>query len=300
MNTIAPRARVARRHNSQELLPRGVRVAAIAMLVALIVVPIGYLLLLSVTPDEQVGAGSLIPSHWAFSNYSAMWSSVQLAQGIVNSLIISGAATIIAVVLAIGAAYVLTRFTFVGRRPYLYLLVGLQAVPGVMLLLPLFVIIAQLQKALIAFHIILIGPYPTVIVTYLTFALPFATWILVSYLGSIPLELEEAALVDGATRLQALWHVIVPLARPGMVVALVFSFLTGWNDVLFASVLTNPNTRTLAYQLAVFSTAQEGGALPLYGQLMGAAAISALPVVLLYMFFQRYLIGGLTVGGVKG
>jgi multiple sugar transport system permease protein len=85
-----------------------------------------------------------------------------------------------------------------------------------------------------------------------------------------------------------------------MVVALVFSFLTGWNDVLFASVLTNPTTRTLAVQLQAFSTAQEGGALPLYGQLMGAAAISALPVVVLYMIFQRYLIGGLTAGGVKG
>jgi ABC-type glycerol-3-phosphate transport system permease component len=300
MNLAKPRPRATRRHNSQELLPPGVRAACVALLVVLILVPIGYLLLLSVTPDEQVGAGSLIPTHWAFSNYAAMWSSVNLAQGIVNSLIIAGAASIIAVVLAVGAAYVLTRFTFVGRRPYLYLLVGLQAVPGVMLLRPLFVLLAQIQKALLVFHIVLIGPYPTVIVTYLTFALPFATWILVSYLGSIPLELEEAALVDGATRLQALRRVIVPLALPGMVVALVFSFLTGWNDVLFASVLTNPNTRTLAYELAVFSTAQEGGALPLYGQLMGAAAISALPVVLLYMFFQRFLIGGLTVGGVKG
>jgi ABC-type glycerol-3-phosphate transport system permease component len=292
-----------RRHNAQELLPPGVRIVAIVLLAVAILVPVLYMLLLSVTPDAQVGAGALIPTHWAFSNYVDMWSSASLAQGIVNSLIISGSASIIAVILAVGAAYVLTRFTFLGRRPYLYVLIGVQAVPGVMLLLPLFVVFASIQDwilhlQLVHFH--LIGTYPIVIVTYLTFALPFATWILVSYLGSIPLELEEAALVDGATRLRALWHVVVPLALPGMVVALVFSFLTGWNDVLFASVLTNPDTRTLAYQLQVFSTAQEGGALPLYGQLMGAAAISALPVVVLYMIFQRYLIGGLTVGGVKG
>jgi multiple sugar transport system permease protein len=271
---------------------------AIAVIAVVILVPIAYMLLLSVTPDAQVGAGALIPTHWALSNYVDMWSSASLAQGIVNSLIISGSASIIAVILAVGAAYVLTRFTFLGRRPYLYTLVGLQAVPGVMLLLPLFAVLAWIQHAILHFQ--LIGTYEIVIVTYLTFALPFATWILVSYLGSIPLELEEAALVDGATRLRALWHVVVPLALPGMVVALVFSFLTGWNDVLFASVLTHPDTRTLAYQLQVFSTAQEGGALPLYGQLMGAAAISALPVVVLYMIFQRYLIGGLTVGGVKG
>ncbi len=114
------------------------------------------------------------------------------------------------------------------------------------------------------------------------------------------MELEEATLVDGATRLKALWHAVVPLALPGMVVALVISLLTGWNDVLFASVLTAPTTRTIAVQVQAFSSAQEGGALPLYGQLMGAAIVSALPVVLLYMIFQRYLIGGLTAGGVKG
>ena len=266
-------------------------------LVVMILVPIAYLLLLSVTPDVQAGTGDLIPTHWAFSNYLLMWSSVNLAQGLENSLIISGTASIIALILAVGAAYVLTRFTFLGRRPYLYLLIGLQTVPGVMLLLPLFVVFASIQ---VSIHFLLIGTYETVIATYLTFALPFATWILVSYLGSIPIELEEAALVDGATRLQALWHVVVPLALPGMVVALVFSFLTGWNDVLFASVLTNSDTRTLAVQLQAFSSAQEGGALPLYGQLMGAAAVSALPVVVLYMILQRYLIGGLAAGGVKG
>jgi multiple sugar transport system permease protein len=166
-----------------------------------------------------------------------------------------------------------------------------------MLLLPLFVLFASVQAAL---HFRLVGTYEAVIITYLTFALPFATWLMVSYLGSIPVDLEEAALVDGATRLQSLWQIIVPLALPGIVVALVFSFLTGWNDVLFASVLTAPETRTVAVQLQVFSTAQEGGALPLYGQLMGASVVSALPVVVLYMIFQRYLIGGLTAGGVKG
>ena len=108
---------------------------------------------------------------------------------------------------------------------------------------------------------------------------------MVSYLASIPLDLEEAALVDGATRMQALLRVIVPLALPGIVVALVFSFLTGWNDVLFASVLTSPTTRTLAVELQVFSTAQEGGGLPLYGQLMSAAAVSAPLLPLAHLAF---------------
>lgn len=286
-----------RRRDAQELLPPGVPIVARVILAVIILVPVAYLLLLSVTPDVEIGVGNLIPTHWVFENYLQMWSTVNLAQGLVNSLIISGAASIIAVILAVGAAYVLTRFTFLGRRPYIYLLIGLQAVPGVMLLLPLFVVYASIQ---VAIHFLLIGTYEVVILTYLTFALPFATWLMMSYLGSIPVELEESALVDGATRLKALWHVVVPLALPGMVVALVFSFLIGWNDVLFASVLTAPATRTVAVQVQAFSSAQEGGALPLYGQLMGAAVVSALPVVLLYMIFQRYLIGGLTAGGVKG
>lgn len=146
----------------------------------------------------------------------------------------------------------------------------------------------------------LVGTYNGVIITYLTFSLPFATWLLVSYLANIPLDIEEAAMIDGATRLQTLWRIIVPLALPGLVVALVFSFLTGWNDVLFASVLTSPETQTVGVQLQVFSASQEGGALPLYGQLMSAALISGLPVVILYMVFQKYLIGGLTAGSMKG
>lgn len=285
------------KRNAQNILPQPVRVVVIIVLAVLVLIPIAYTLLLSVTPDTEVGIGNLIPSQWAFGNYIQMWSTVSLAQGLSNSLIISGAASVIAVILAVGAAYIITRFKFRGRLPYLYSLIGLQTVPSVMLLLPLFMVFASVQAAI---HFRLIGTYGIVIITYLTFALPFATWLMVSYLGSIPIDLEEAALVDGATRLQALWRVIVPLALPGMVVALVFSFLTGWNDVLFASVLTSPETRTLAVQLQAFSSAQEGGSLPLYGQLMGAAVVSALPVVILYMVFQRYLVGGLTAGGVKG
>lgn len=283
--------------DAQAILPPPLRIAVTAILAVLILIPIVYMVLLSVTPDAQVGGEQLIPTHWAFDNYINMWSTVNLLQGLQNSLIISGVASIIAVILAVAAAYVITRFAFRGRSLYLYSLIGFQTIPSVMLLLPLFVLFVSLQTFL---QIQLVGTYTAVIITYLTFALPFAIWLMVSYLGSIPVELEEAALVDGATRLQALWQVIIPLALPGIVVAVVFSFLTGWNDVLFASVLTSPTTRTLAVQLQVFSAAQEGGAIPLYGQLMGSAVVSALPVVILYMIFQRYLIGGLTAGGVKG
>ncbi|GAC1373228.1 MAG: carbohydrate ABC transporter permease [Ktedonobacteraceae bacterium] len=289
--------RARRNRNSQELLPPAVRVIATVLLGIFVVVPIAYAILLSVTPDVQIGSDNLLPTQWAFDNYIQMWNTVSLAQGLFNSIFISIIASIIAVIVAVGAGYVLSRFKFRGRLLYLYSLIGLQTIPNVMLLLPLFVLFASTQAAL---HLRFVGTYQAVIITYLTFALPFATWLMLSYFESIPIDLEEAALVDGANRLQALWRVIVPITLPGVVVALVFSFLTGWNDVLFASVLTSPETRTVAVQLQAFSAAQEGGALPLYGQLMGASIISALPVVVLYMIFQRYLVGGLTAGGVKG
>jgi len=285
------------RRDPRELLPPPVRIGATAGFVLAIKLPIAFMLLLSVTPDPEIGTGSLIPSHWAFDNYARMWSTVNLGRGLANSLVICGISSTVAVVFAVGAAYVLSRFDFRGRFPYLYSLIALQSVPHVMLLLPLFVLFSSIQTAL-PFR--LIGTYQGPVITYLTFALPLATWLMVSYLSSIPVELEEAALVDGATRFQALRKVVVPLALPGMVVALVFSFLVGWNDVLFASVLTSPDTRTLAVELQTFSAAQQGGSLPLYGQMMGASVVSALPVVILYMVFQRYLIGGLTAGGVKG
>jgi ABC-type glycerol-3-phosphate transport system permease component len=285
------------KRDPRELLPRPVRIVAITGFVVTITFPIAFMLLLSITPDSEIGAGRLIPSHWAFENDVKMWSTVNLGRGLANSLVICGLSSVIAVIFAVGAAYVLSRFDFRGRFPYLYSLIALQSVPHVMLLLPLFVLFSSIQTA-IPFR--LIGTYQGPVITYLTFALPLATWLMVSYLASIPVELEEAALVDGATRFQALRKVVVPLALPGMVVALVFSFLVGWNDVLFASVLTSPDTRTLAVELQTFSAAQQGGSLPLYGQMMGASVVSALPVVILYMIFQRYLIGGLTAGGVKG
>ncbi|GAB3057181.1 carbohydrate ABC transporter permease [Micromonospora schwarzwaldensis] len=138
-----------------------------------------------------------------------------------------------------------------------------------------------------------------VVVTYLTFGLPFSTWIMVTYLRELPGELIEAARVDGAGSWQILLRVVIPLSWPGLVVAAIFAFLLGWNDVLFASVMTDVDTRTAAVVLQVFGAAQEGGAIPPYGQMMAAALVCAAPVVALYLAFQRYIVGGLTAGGVK-
>jgi ABC-type glycerol-3-phosphate transport system permease component len=288
-------ARIALR-DPQRVLPRWLQVLTIVFLL-LFLLPVVYMVIISLSPDLEAAAGSLWPSTFVFSNYLDVWSTVDLAGGLLNSLIAALSAGLIATVFGLGAAFCLTRFKFRGRGLFLNSMVGLQSVPGVMIILPLFVLFSSVGSAV---GIQIVGSRPALIITYLTFAIPFATWLLVTYLRQIPVSFEEAAMLDGLSRFGALRKIVFPLALPGMIISLVFSLLVGWNDVLFASVLTTPATQTVAIKLQVFAATTETGALPLYGQLMVASLISSLPVVILYMVFQRQLVGGLAAGGEKG
>ena len=286
----APNASVGR------LLPPPVRWGVIVVIGVFIVVPMLYVIFGSVNSDLGVVRGDYFPSSFTLENFAKIWTTVGLAGGIGNSLLVAGSTAIVATAAAIGSAYVLVRFTFVGRVAILRGLLTLQSVPGTLLVLPVFVVYSSLTTYL---GLRVIGTQWGLFVTYLTFALPFSTWVMVTYLRGLPRELEEAARMDGASNLRVLVQVILPLSWPGIVVSAIFAFLLGWSDVLFASVLTNTDSRTVSIALQIFSSSQEGGSLPLYGQLMAASLVCATPVVILYLVFQRYLVGGLTAGGVK-
>jgi ABC-type glycerol-3-phosphate transport system permease component len=277
------------------ILPPGLRRGVIVVLVLLVLAPCAYILAASVMPDIDVASGTVVPSSVTLENWIAIWTTVPLAQGLATSVLVCGVVAVVSALLAVATAYVLVRFTFLGRITFLRALVGLQSVPGTLLLLPLFVVYASAPTYL---GITMVGTTWGLMITYLTFALPFATWVMVTYLRGMPVELEEAGLLDGLSRIGVLRRIVLPLSAPGLIVAAIFSFLLGWNDVLFASVLTQPRTRTAAVVLQAFGASQEGGALPLYGQVMSSAVVCAVPVVVLYLIFQRYLVGGLT-GGLK-
>jgi ABC-type glycerol-3-phosphate transport system permease component len=277
------------------ILPPGLRRGVIVVLVLLVLAPCAYILAASVMPDIEVASGTVVPSSVTLENWIAIWTTVPLAQGLATSVLVCGVVAVVSALLAVATAYVLVRFTFLGRVTFLRALVGLQSVPGTLLLLPLFVVYASAPTYL---GITVVGTTWGLMITYLTFALPFATWVMVTYLRGMPVELEEAGLLDGLSRIGVLRRIVLPLSAPGLIVAAIFSFLLGWNDVLFASVLTQPRTRTAAVVLQAFGASQEGGALPLYGQVMSSAVVCAVPVVVLYLIFQRYLVGGLT-GGLK-
>jgi multiple sugar transport system permease protein len=278
------------------LLPGPLRAIVIAALLAVVLGPVLYIVLASVNSDLSVAQGEFLPTHVDLGNYLRVWSTVDLGAGLVNSVLVAGAVAVVSAFVALGSAYVLVRHAFRGRLTILRGLLALQSIPGTLMLLPVFVLFASLAPLL---GVQVIGTRWALFTTYLTFALPFSTWVMVTYLRGLPAELDEAARIDGASSWRILTRIVLPLSWPGLVVAGIFAFLLGWNDVLFASVMTNPDTRTAAVALQVFGATQEGGAIPVYGQLMAAALVCATPVVVLYLVFQRYLVGGLTAGGVK-
>jgi ABC-type glycerol-3-phosphate transport system permease component len=288
-----------RAYSADRLLPPGLSRVGTAVLLVFIAVPVLYLIVLALSPNSMVALGGNGVKHLTFGNFTSMWSAAPLLQGLVNSVIIAGISAALAVILGVAAAYPLARLSFRSRKPLLYSLLGSQSIPQLALLLPLFIMLAGIQGIL---GIQVIGTYPAIIAVYMTFGLPLATVVCFVYLRGMPRDLEEAALVDGCTRLGALRRVIAPLLAPAIVVSLVFAFLVGWNDVLFASALTDTQTQTVAITLQRFGLAQSEtfGAQPLYGDLMAAALVSAAPVVVLYLAFQRYLVHGLAAGALSG
>ena len=286
----------ARRGDAADILHPVVRTIVRSVLALTIIIPVGYMLLMSVTPNVEVAAGTVWPTHFAFSHYVKMWAGTNLGSGMLNSVIICGSSSAAAILLGAIAGYVSSRVRFRGRTGFLSLLLAFQSIPTVMVLLPLVIVMAGLQGLM---HIAVIGTYWAVAVSYLTFALPLVTWFIAAYVDSVPRELDDAARLDGASTFQGFIKVIMPLIVPALAVAGLLSFLVGWGDLLIATVISGPGTHTVAVALDSFLATQEGQVLPQFGTLMAASVVSAAPVVILYLGLQRFVVAGLTGASVK-
>lgn len=257
------------------------------------VMPLYVLVVTSVKPLENVrGLFTWVPDRITFQPYIDMWSTIPLARYLTNSLIVTITATALALVIAILAAYPLARLRFRGKRLFSMTVLSTQMFPGILFLLPLFLMFVQGEEI---FGIQLTGSYFGLIITYLTFALPFSIWMLVGYLQAIPEGLEEAAMIDGTGRIGALVRVILPVARPGILAVGVFAFITAWGEVLFASVLTDTETRTLSIGLKLYTSQTD----TLWNELLAASLTISLPVIIAFMLVQRHLVSGLSAGAVK-
>ncbi|KQR54268.1 ABC transporter permease [Leifsonia sp. Leaf336] len=269
------------------------RWVVVAVLTIFTVVPLYVMVTSSMKPLSEVqGAFTWWPQTITFQPFIDMWTTVPLASYFVNSLIVSSGATLISLVIAVFAAYAVSRYRFKGRNVFTTTVLSTQMFPGVLFLLPLFLIFVNINQAT---GIQLVGTRWGLIITYFTFVLPFSIWMLAGYFDGIPRELDEAAKVDGSGAMGALWHVILPAARPGLIAVAIYSFMTSWGEVLFASVMTTDENRTLAVGLQLYSTQTN----VYWNQIMAASLVVSIPIVVAFLLLQRNFVAGLTAGAVK-
>lgn len=218
--------------------------------------------------DALIGRDSIIPNLW-------------------SSFIIATSTTALTIGLAVPAAYAFARLRLRAKKPLGFYTLATQMVPPVGLVIPYFLILNKIGW---------LDSYQGMIIVYLTFSLPFAIWLMVSYMEDIPLEMEEAALLDRASRFQTLWHIILPQVRGGIAVTVIFIFLNAWNEFLFAVQLSGNAVRPVTVAMYNFISVEQ----TMWAKLSAAAMIAMLPVIILGLAGQKHIVKGLTVGAIKG
>jgi ABC-type glycerol-3-phosphate transport system permease component len=205
-----------------------------------------------------------------------------------NSAVVASATTLLALTLAALAAYSFSRFPFPGSRVFSTLFLFVQLFPVAVVIIPLFILWTNLK---------LTNTYWSLIVTYLVFGLPISTWLLIGFFNAVPVELEEAAMIDGSSRLGALWRVTLPLALPGLAATAIYIFLLAWNEFFFAlTFMSTTDMRTIPVGLSSFFGEHSVD----WGLVMAGSVVASLPVVVLFGLLSRYFVQGLTSGAVKG
>jgi multiple sugar transport system permease protein len=266
------------------------RLALLAPFLVFVLFPFFWIIITSLKSTAQISERRSIfwPQPATLEQYNQLITGTGFVTWAANSIFVAAASTLISVALSAMAAYALTRLRFLGAGLLTTLLLITYLLPGTLLFIPLYQTLTSLG---------IINTYAALILTYPTFLLPFATWVLMGYFRSIPVELEEAAMIDGANRFYIFLRITIPLALPAILSVTLFAFTNAWNEFLFAFVfITSESLRTLPIGLQSMVV---GDILP-WGRLMAASLLTAVPVAILYVYAQRFLVEGLTVGGVKG
>jgi ABC-type glycerol-3-phosphate transport system permease component len=264
----------------------------IAILIAALVTvfPFYWMLNTALKPQSEVflSPPAFYSANWSFDAFRTLLIERPFARYFLNSLIVSLGSTLLSVALATFAAYGFTRFHIKGAGLLIVFLLFTKMLPETLLIIPYFRLMSELG---------LINSHISLILAYSSFALPFSVWMLIGFFRSIPLEIDEAAIVDGASRVTTLWRVILPLARPGLVAVALFTFLISWNAYVWALVLT---TDPSMFVLSVGIANMVGEYRVQWNELMAAAMIAAVPVMVMFAFLERHLVNALTAGAVKG
>jgi multiple sugar transport system permease protein len=285
-----PASQPIMKRKGQRRLSLAVRLGILIPFLLFVLFPFYWVIITSLKSTPQISERRSIfwPDPFTFEQFNSLVNETPFLLWLGNSALIALAATLVSVAFAALAAYALSRLKFRGAGLLTTALLITYLLPGTLLFIPLYQILNAVG---------LINTYFALIVTYPTFLMPFATWVLLGYFRSIPVELEEAAMIDGASRLYTFWKITLPLAAPAILSVTLFAFTNAWNEFLFAFVfIQSESLRTLPIGLQSLVV---GDILP-WGKLMAASLLTAVPVAALYVYAQRYLTEGLTVGGVKG
>jgi multiple sugar transport system permease protein len=228
-----------------------------------------------------------VPTQPTVQNWVSLFTDLEGAQYFRNSLIVSVGTTVLTLALSIPTAYAIARHR-VGGDKFSFWILSQRMLPPVAAVIPLFLLYVRLR---------LVDTFPGLILAYLIFNIPFAVWILVGFFADFPREIQEQGLVDGCSEFESLWRIVIPVLVPGIVVVGLFCFVFSWNELMFAVTFTRNNTKTL---MKLFQSLLQSPTSMSYGAAASAVVLGVVPAYVLTLFFQRYLVRGLTMGGVKG
>jgi trehalose/maltose transport system permease protein len=278
----------------QRVTLRGLFYLLLIVIAFYLIFPFYWAIRSSITPDNELFVTPVVywPATPTLGNYALVLSNANFLKALGNSAVVAVSVTVLSLVIGVLGSYALGRFRFRGRLPVMYLILSMTMFPTIAVLPALFERISQF------------GLYNTLwalIITYLIFTLPFTVWVLTSFFEQMPKDLEEAAYVDGASPLQTLYLVMLPLVAPGLVTTGLLAFIAAWNEFLFAlSFIQTPDRMTVTLALQNFTTTTAGGFELPWGQIQAATVIVTIPLIVLVLIFQRRILAGLTAGAVKG
>lgn len=261
---------------------------ALTVILAIDLLPYLWLLISSFRASDDPFTSSVLPSHYTLGNYATILQNEGMMRPFFNSLVVAVGATVITMVLSLLAAYGFSRYYFKGKDFLLGFLVNLRTFPALLLAIALYVMAVKTG---------LYNTYVPLILANTMMNLPFAIWNVKTVIDGIPRDLEESALVDGLSRTSVIWKIIVPVATPGLAATAIYVFILTWNEYLFATTFMNSNDMQLVTSVIASAVTQFGVD---YGWLMTTAMLASIPAIIMFIAIQRFIVGGLTAGGVKG
>jgi ABC-type glycerol-3-phosphate transport system permease component len=255
-----------------------------------VIIPLLWMISTSLKTMTEITGSSeirIIPREPTFLAFMAIWKDYPMLIWFRNSSQVVVFATFVSVIFSTLAGYGTSRFRFRGRGTLLAFLLITQMFPSIMMLIPYYKVLQTLR---------LINTLAGLMVVYVSFTIPMLTWMMMGYFEGIPKELDEAALIDGCSRFRTFWQIILPLTLPGLISAAIYAFIQGWNEYMFALILmTNDNLKTLPVGIGMMN----GYYRIMWNDLMAASIVSSIPLLIIFLFLQKYFVSSLTAGAVK-